>query len=107
MENSKSKLVENLFEYLKENQKTTNQLIRLSTQDEVHQITDYTRQDATENKTISILLDRLSELIELNKLTLQTIDLLDKRVKRLHSAISQGSAQSETIESHGSTEMQE
>ena len=83
-------MIENLLEYLKENQKTVNSLIRLSSGNpqESHSIREYTSREDPENK-ISILLDKLLELIELNKLTLETIDLLDKRVKRLHSVISQ------------------
>ena len=84
-------MVESLLEYLKENQKTVNSLIRLSSGNaqESRSIKEYTSTEVPENK-ISILLDKLLELIELNKLTLETIDLLDKRVKRLHSVISQG-----------------
>lgn len=82
----KSRISESLLEFLKENQKTVNKVITLSSgdQDSQHQ---YPRQAAANQPTsvsLSEVLEKMSELIELNKVTLQTIDLLDKRIKRMH-----------------------
>jgi len=86
MEFSKQRVVENLFEYLKENQKTVNNLIRLAAPESHSE--EPTQVNGRSDKVIYELLNKLSELIELNRMTLETIDLVDKRVKRLHGLIS-------------------
>ncbi len=78
--------VESLLEYLKENQKTANQIIRLCSAEQEQQPPKI--QPPSNGLTFSEVLEKMTELIELNKVTLQTIDLLDKRVKRLYTYMS-------------------
>src|SRR3989338_8856358 len=91
----KSNFAETLLEVLKENQRTLNHVIRLS--GSVEEVPEQSKQHQSQTSpiqsnghssvSISEVLEKMSELIELNKVTLQTIDLLDKRIKRLHSTI--------------------
>ena len=79
----KPRLSETLLEFLKENQRTVNQVIKLSSEQEPQQ--QYPKQQPSPNGvSLSEVLEKMTELIELNKVTLQTIDLLDKRVKRMY-----------------------
>ena len=89
---TKSKFAENLLEVLKENQKTLNHVIRLSGEPVEEPMQKLYQPPANgsavgSSVTISEVLEKMAELIELNKVTLQTIDLLDKRIKRLHSIL--------------------
>ncbi len=85
---AKTASADGLFEFLRENQKTVSHVLKLSMENEP--ATQYKQQmmQATGGVTVSEVLEKMSELIELNKVTLQTIDLLDKRVKRLHTFVS-------------------
>ncbi len=83
---------ESLLEFLRENQKTVNHVIRMSmdrqteeAKPQMQNLEPYMKGEAN----ISEILEKMSELIELNRVTLQTIDLLDKRIKRLHMFISE------------------
>jgi len=91
----KPRISESLLEFLKENQKTVNHVLRLSSGEEmpyhypkpqVHQTTSSNNGSAS----LSAVLEKMSELIELNKVTLQTIDLLDKRIKRMYAYMGSG-----------------
>ncbi len=93
----RSNFADILLEVLKENQKTLNHVIRLSgDSQQVLELSTQQKQIQSQvapvsngHSSVSIdeVLEKMSELIELNKVTLQTIDLLDKRIKRLHSVI--------------------
>ncbi len=81
---------EALLEFLKENQKTVSHVLKLSSMENEY---TYPKQQenfrqASSGISVEVVLEKMSELIELNKVTLQTIDLLDKRVKRMHTFMS-------------------
>ena len=107
METQKPKFAETLLEVLRENQKTLNHVIMLSG-NSVPESNGYQKEYATQSQiesnghsgvSIQEVLEKMSELIELNKVTLQTIDLLDKRIKRLHFAIeSKSESQNQSTE---------
>lgn len=112
MEAQKSRMAESLLDVLKENQKTVNQIIKFSSEDasdgrnrssdrfptdeqeysrpqtQQQTIQQSMQPNGLETRIIEVL-EKMSELIELNKVTLQTIDLLDKRIKRLHTSVTE------------------
>lgn len=119
MEAQKSRMAESLLEVLKENQKTVNQIIKFSSEDasdgrnrsedrfptegqeysrpqtQQQTIQQSMQPNGLETRIVEVL-EKMSELIELNKVTLQTIDLLDKRIKRLHTSVTEGLAKQPT-----------
>ena len=87
MENQKTKMAESLTEFLRENQKTVSQVIKMSVEQEEPKASMNLEPYMKGDTNISEILEKMSELIELNRVTLQTIDLLDKRIKRLHGFV--------------------